>query len=54
MPQLPERPNLDYLRKQARKLLKSLQSGETDAQSRFRTEHPRLSENTSEGDLGKL
>lgn len=54
MSQLPERPNLVYLRKHARNLLKSLHAGEPDAQSRFRSAHPRLSETTSDSELAKL
>ena len=54
MPQLPARPNLIYLRKQARNLFRSLQAGDPGARSRTRGAHPRLSQDTSDNDLDEL
>ena len=52
MPQLPERPNLVFLRKQARNFLRSLRVGDSEALSRVRSAHPRLSEGPHDNDLG--
>jgi ankyrin repeat protein len=39
---LPQNPNLDYDRKQAKALLKAYQAGDADATQRVRASHPRL------------
>jgi hypothetical protein len=43
-PQLPLHPDLRYLKKQARRLYKTCQCGESDALARIRTAHPRAPE----------
>ena len=44
---LPARPNLEHLKKQAKDLLKSYQSGDRATQERFRNYHPDLSANSA-------
>src|SRR5882724_5325803 len=48
--QLPSRPNLEQLKNQAKDLLKSHRSGDSDAVQRIREFHPRLT-SASEGDI---
>jgi ankyrin repeat protein len=47
-PQLPPRPNLEQIKKQAKSLLKAYQAEASDAIARIREHHPRL-KNSSEG-----
>jgi ankyrin repeat protein len=46
--QLPPRPNLEHLRKQAKSLLKRQQAAESDALTRIRESHPRFSNLSAE------
>lgn len=46
--QLPSRPNLEQLRKQAKSLLKSQQAGDAEALTRIRESHPRSKKLTEE------
>src|SRR6516225_7974029 len=48
--QLPARPNLDQLKRQARDLLNAHRAGDEDAVRRIRASHPRLSQ-ASEADV---
>ena len=54
MSKLPVSPNLVYLRKQARNLLKALQEGDPEARSRVIEGHPRLSPNPSDAEVEEL
>src|SRR4051794_10715485 len=40
MPLLPERPNIDHLKKQAKELLRRYQAGDASAFARFRNSFP--------------
>jgi hypothetical protein len=46
---LPDRPNLDQYKKQAKEFLKSIRSGERDALERLHRTHPRLNRGTPGG-----
>ena len=54
MSPLPARPNLTFLRKQARNLHKTLQDGDPEARARLLQAHPRLSTDSTTVDLKGL